>query len=114
MDELTSLRPPPLLDAILEGTKTLGFSMVSEPRTGAMLRVLASSKPGGRFLELGSGTGISTAWLLDGMSIKARLTTVDNHARVQSVARNILGHDPRLEIVTADGGFLAAPNGGIL
>lgn len=103
MDELTSLKPPPLLDAILEGTKALGFSMASEPRTGAMLRVLASSKPGGRFLELGTGTGISTAWLLDGMSINARLTTVDNDAGMQSVARNILGHDPRLEIVTADG-----------
>jgi len=77
--------------------------MASEPRTGAMLRVLASSKPGGRFLELGTGTGISTTWLLDGMSNNARLTTVDNDAEMQSVARNILGHDPRLEIVTADG-----------
>jgi predicted O-methyltransferase YrrM len=77
--------------------------MASEPRTGAMLRVLASSKPGGRFLELGTGTGISTAWLLDGMSNDARLTTVDNDAGMQSVARNILGHDSRLNIVTADG-----------
>jgi predicted O-methyltransferase YrrM len=103
MDELASSRPPALLDAILEGTKALGFSMASEPRTGAILRVLASSKPGGRFLELGTGTGISTAWLLDGMSNNAHLTTVDNDAGVQSVARSILGHDPRLEIVTADG-----------
>ena len=77
--------------------------MASEPRTGAILRVLASSKPGGRFLELGTGTGISTAWLLDGMSNNARLTTSTTMPEMQSVARNILGHDPRLEIVTADG-----------
>ncbi len=53
--------------AIKERTTALQFSMASEPLVGAMLRTLVASKPGGRFLELGTGTGVATAWLLEGM-----------------------------------------------
>jgi predicted O-methyltransferase YrrM len=40
--------------------------MPSEPRTGAFLRELCAGKPGGNLLELGTGTGLATAWMLDG------------------------------------------------
>jgi predicted O-methyltransferase YrrM len=102
MDDLAHLNVPAALPAILHGTSTLAFSMPSEPRTGAMLRVLAASKPGGRLLELGTGTGLSTAWLLDGMDRNATLISVDIDPGPQAVAREVLGADRRLEIVTAD------------
>lgn len=102
MDDLAHLNPPATLPAILDRTTALAFSMPSEPRTGAMLRVLAATKPGGRLLELGTGTGLSTAWMLDGMDRTATLVSVDIDAGLQAVAREILGDDPRLEIVTAD------------
>jgi predicted O-methyltransferase YrrM len=102
MDDLAHLNLPAALPAILDRTRALAFSMPSEPRTGAMLRVLAASKPGGCLLELGTGTGLSTAWLLDGMDRDARLISVDVDAGPQAVAREILGADARLEIVTAD------------
>lgn len=104
MEELAHLNPPAALPAILERTEALAFPMPSEPRTGAMLRVLAAAKPGGRLLELGTGTGLCTAWLLDGMDRDARLTTVDVDPEVQQVARAFLGSDTRLDIVTADAG----------
>jgi predicted O-methyltransferase YrrM len=65
-----------------------------------MLRSLAASKPGGRLLELGTGTGVATAWLLDGMDARATLVSVDNDAKVQQVAKDILGQDGRLTLVT--------------
>jgi predicted O-methyltransferase YrrM len=102
MDDLAHLKPPVALTAILDGTTALAFPMPSEPRTGAMLRMLAATKPGGRLLELGTGTGLSAAWLLDGMDRHARLITVDIDPGSQAVARGILGGDPRLEIVTED------------
>jgi predicted O-methyltransferase YrrM len=102
MDDLVHLSPPAALAAILDGTSALAFAMPSEPRTGAMLRTLAATKPGGRLLELGTGTGLSTAWLLDGMDRGARLITVDVDPGSQAVARGILGGDPRLEIVAED------------
>lgn len=68
-----------------------------------MLRTLAASKPGGRFLELGTGTGIATAWLLDGMDERSTLISVDNDGAVQSVANESLGADHRLSLVTSGG-----------
>jgi predicted O-methyltransferase YrrM len=65
--------------------------------------VLAASKPNGRFLELGTGTGISTAWLLSGMDAGSTLISVDNDRKVQEVAGNSLRADGRLTLVTSVG-----------
>lgn len=109
MRDLRDPVPPPALPAILVATVALGFGMPSDAETGALLRTLAASKPGGSLLELGTGTGLGTAWLLAGMDAHATLLTVDNDPQVQAVARHHLGHDPRLTIHTRDGGdFLTA------
>lgn len=84
-------------------TRASGFDMPSEAGAGAMLRLLAASKPGGRLLELGTGTGLATACLLDGMDAAANLTSVDNDDGLQSIARAVLGDDPRVAFVLADG-----------
>jgi predicted O-methyltransferase YrrM len=104
MDDLSYIRPPAALASILERTQALSFNMASEPRTGALLRTLAASKPSSRLLELGTGTGIATAWLLSGMDRNSTLTSVDLDPQVQAVARACLGSDPRLSLVTEDGG----------
>ena len=99
---------PASLDAIVEDTARLGFDMASEPRTGALLGVLAASRPGGRLLELGTGTGISTAWLLSGMDGQSTLLSIDRDPQAQQIAKTHLGGDPRLELVCADAaGWLA-------
>ena len=103
MDDLGYIKQPTALKEILARTEALGFSMASEPRTGALLRTLAASKPAGRLLELGTGTGIATAWLLAGMDHESTLISVDTDARVQSVAQEALGADARLTLVTEDG-----------
>ena len=77
--------------------------MASEPQTGSLLRTLAASKPSGRFLELGTGTGVGTAWLLAGMDAGSRLDSVDNDAAVSAVARRHLGHDSRVTFHLSDG-----------
>jgi predicted O-methyltransferase YrrM len=106
MDDFAYLSPPAVLPAILNRTVRLAFSMASEPRTGALLRVLAASKPGGCLLELGTGTGLSTAWLLDGMDQDVTLISVDVDSKVQAVAKEFLGADPRLRLVTGDASVL--------
>jgi predicted O-methyltransferase YrrM len=103
MDDLGYIRQPVALAAILERTRSLNFNMASEPRTGALLRTLAASKPSGRLLELGTGTGVATAWLLAGMDSASTLVSVDTDPNVQAVAREVLGADARLTLVTADG-----------
>jgi len=85
VEDLKYLRSPSQFLRIKERTTELQFSMASEPLVGAMLRTLAASKPGGRFLELGTGTGIATAWLLAGMDGRSTLISVDNDKEVQRV-----------------------------
>lgn len=77
--------------------------MASDPLTCSLLRTLAAAKPSGRFLELGSGTGLSTTWILAGMDDDSSLITVDNDESLLSILRENLGHDSRLEVVCADG-----------
>jgi predicted O-methyltransferase YrrM len=106
-----NLSAPPAIGAIRSDTAALGFAMASTERTGEMLRTLAASKPGGRLLELGTGTGMGTAWLLHGMSADATLDTVDNDPARVAIARRHLGHDPRVRFHVIDGAaFLRAPS----
>lgn len=103
LDEAAEGHAPPAWATLRARTAELGFDMPSEPRTGALLRTLAASKPGGRLLELGTGTGLATAWLLAGMDAEARLITVDTDPGAQAIAREELGADPRVSFVLEDG-----------
>jgi predicted O-methyltransferase YrrM len=103
MKDLSHLNEPPAIAGIWADTRAAGFGMASDSLTCSLLRTLAAAKPASRFLELGSGTGLSTAWLLDGMDAASRLTTVDNDPALLSVLNKHLAHDPRLTVACADG-----------
>jgi predicted O-methyltransferase YrrM len=103
MEDLAYVKMPPQLALIMNETTELQFDMASEPLVGTLLRTLAASKPAGRFLELGTGTGIATAWLLAGMDAASTFITVDVDPAVQAVARKALGNDPRLSFILSDG-----------
>ncbi|HEX3894170.1 MAG TPA: class I SAM-dependent methyltransferase [Terracidiphilus sp.] len=106
-DDLNFFRSPEALPAIQVRTAELKFDRASETRTGALLQMLAASKPGGRMLELGTGTGMGTAWLLSGMDAASTLVSLDTDEDVQSVACDLLGKDARLKLLACDAaGFL--------
>ena len=102
MDEAVFQPPPTALEAIMAETRSIGFQSWCWPQVGALLRVMASLKPGGRLLEIGTGTGVGTSWLLDGMDATAQLLTIDINPKVQAVARTHLGADPRLTMLCED------------
>lgn len=101
MDDNT-IHGPPALASIEADTVALGFDMPSERKTGALLCTLAASCPGSNLLELGTGTGLATAWLLHGMDDASSLVSVDNDTVASDVARRHLGHDGRLRLVVED------------
>jgi len=103
MEDLKYIPFPIAVSQLDEKTREIQFGMPSEPLVGALLRTLVASKPGGRILELGTGTGIATAWLLEGMDAHSHLISVDNNGAIQRVGVEILGRDKRLELVTDDG-----------
>jgi predicted O-methyltransferase YrrM len=109
MDDTKIFHFPSPLAAIEAETKALGFSVASDILTGSLLRTLAATKPGGLFLELGTGTEIATTWILGGMDDTAKLTTIDNDKTLVAIARRHLGHDPRVTFHLTEGAtFLAA------
>lgn len=87
---------------IAKATKALQFNMASDLYTGSLLKTLVASKPSGRILELGTGSGLATSWIIDGMDGTTRLITVENNALLLDIARQALP-DPRVEFVLADG-----------
>ena len=95
---------PRAYQKIKEATAASGFDMASDVLTCSLLRTLASTKPAGHFLELGTGTGLSTAWILDGMDLASTLTSIDNNEQFSNVAKAFLSDDDRLNLILADGG----------
>lgn len=96
------VHPPALLASLVADTKAADFPMASEELVGALLRALAASKPGGRMLEVGTGTGLATVWLLDGMDEQAHLTSIEADGHWAAIAAKHLRHDPRLSLLVAD------------
>ncbi len=94
---------PEAYDEIDKATKLSGFTMASDVLTCSLLRTLAGSKPGGKFLELGTGTGLSASWILDGMDEASTLTSIDNDPHFLEIAQSFLGSDKRLELIHTDG-----------
>ncbi|MBC7755376.1 MAG: class I SAM-dependent methyltransferase [Bdellovibrio sp.] len=103
MNDILNLNEPKALAGIWADTRAFEFTMPSEPLACSLLRTLVASKPSARILELGSGTGLSTAWLLDGMDANSHLTTVDNDEALLTTLKRNLGTDVRLTVVCADG-----------
>jgi predicted O-methyltransferase YrrM len=103
MNDTDIRHQPAAIRDIVADTTALSFDMISEAKVGALLAVLAASKPGGRLLELGTGTGHGTAWLLSGMDATATLDSVDTGEAVVAVARRHLGADRRVTFHMMDG-----------
>jgi len=104
VNDLAAIATPAAYERLLARSQSIGFSMNSDLLTGSLLRTLAASKPGGAVLELGTGCGLGTSWLLDGMDASSSLISVDTDPRAQEIASSELGVDSRLTLVLQDGG----------
>jgi predicted O-methyltransferase YrrM len=82
------MTPPAVPEQVLAATERAtraGFTMSCDPDTGRLLAVLAARTPTpGRLLELGTGTGVGTAWLLHGLRGRndVELITVEHNPAI--------------------------------
>lgn len=104
MQDLQNIEIPKAVQNILIKTKEINFQMVSEPLVGSLLKTLAASKPAGKVLELGTGTGAATAWLLSGMNSTSTLVSVENDDTLMAIAQEYLSQDPRVSFCLEDAG----------
>lgn len=99
-----TIESPKHYRSIQAATEALGFTMPSDLQTGGLLRTLISSKPGGRFLELGTGTGLSLSWIIEAMDTQSEVISIDNDESVISIASDHFSADPRVTIICQDAG----------
>lgn len=82
-----------------------GVPVVSRA-TGSLLRLLSAAIGAEAVVEVGSGTGVSGAWILEGMGATGTLTTVDADAELLTTARDTLaalGHShTRVRAIAGD------------
>lgn len=98
LDDARYADKPAVLSAIDAASANAGFQQPSDDLTGAFLRTLIAGKPGGHLLELGTGAGRATAWMLDGMDEAAMLLSVELDETLFGIARSLLT-DSRLMLV---------------
>jgi len=94
---------PKIYSEIERKSKEIGFTMPSDIYMGTLLKTLISSKPNGRFLELGTGIGLSLSWMIDGMDSDSKLISVDNDSQLIEIAQDYFGDDKRIELACEDG-----------
>lgn len=74
---------PPLPDLVAQASTNavlMGFAMSCDDDVGRLLAVLAAAvPPDGRILELGTGAGVGTAWLVHGLGVRTdvKIITVE-------------------------------------
>jgi predicted O-methyltransferase YrrM len=93
---------PDAYEGIATATNAMQFNMASDLYTGSLLKTLVASKPSGHFLELGTGSGLATSWMIDGMDAASEMVTVENNALLQNIAKTQL-KDDRVQFVLTDG-----------
>jgi demethylmenaquinone methyltransferase/2-methoxy-6-polyprenyl-1,4-benzoquinol methylase len=99
------MNTPPLVAAAMDRAREAGFPMSSEPAVGQLLATLTAHLPAGaRVLELGTGTGVGTAWIASGLLPRTDVTvlTVESDpARAQLAAQG--DWPPFVELRHGDG-----------
>lgn len=82
------------------GCKTSASACIDE--VGSLLRTLAASLPQGRIGEVGTGSGVGSAWITSGLASGATLTTVEINGRLAQAARSLFTDYGNVEVFTGN------------
>ncbi len=113
---------PDLVQRAVEAARQIGFPVhrddpghgrgsASLPGTGRFLAMLAAGCRGGRIGELGTGTGIGTAWISGAMPADCTLVTAELDPDRAAAAARVLAGDTRVTVLTGDAAGLIAAHG---
>ena len=100
---MSAVLPEPVRLAA-ERAERAGFAMSCAPGAGRLLAVLAAAVPAnGRVLELGTGTGVGTAWIVHGLRGRddVEVVTVEIAAATAALAAQYRW-PPQVRLLTGD------------
>lgn len=94
---------PKMHTKIARKAKEIGFTMPSDLYVGSFLKTLITSKPSGRFLEIGTGIGLSLSWMIEGLDENSKLISVDNDEELIAISKQFFGDNEQVELICEDG-----------
>ncbi len=93
---------PNYYNEIKQASEAIAFSMLSDLQTGSLLRTLVYTKPGGKFLELGTGTGLSLTWIVEALNSTSEVYSVESNIDFQQIAKDHFSSDHRIKFIYED------------
>jgi predicted O-methyltransferase YrrM len=114
--ERYGIQIPPLVQAAVGLAEEMDFPLMPEgrpigyqgppsaciPQVGQLLQALAAAQPGGRLGELGTGTGVGTAWLASGMQPGTTLISVEIDGQRAAAVQELFQDNPNVVIKVGD------------
>lgn len=94
---------PVRFQKLLQKSDEFGFNMPSDEQVGSLLRTLVTSKPAGHFLELGTGMGLSLAWMAEGLDAQSQIVSIDNDQELINIVSPEFEQDDNISISCLDG-----------
>jgi predicted O-methyltransferase YrrM len=92
---------PDLVSATLDLSRRRGFISSTRHETGRLLATLAASKVG-TLAELGTGTGVGSAWLASGAPDEARIVSAELDPALAGEVHEIFTDVENVEIISGD------------
>ena len=103
MDDISNLKVPSITPTLEAKCQEIEFPMPSDLLVGTLLKTLISSKQSANILELGTGIGLSLAWMIEGLDENARITSIDNDPELIKIAQHFFQEFKNVNIICEDG-----------
>jgi predicted O-methyltransferase YrrM len=86
----------------LELTRALGFTKSCLPEVGRLLRLLVTQARAGTVGEIGTGSGVGSAWMLSGLRPDQRFVSIDNQPSLHTAVTELFGEQPGATFMMGD------------
>jgi predicted O-methyltransferase YrrM len=93
----------------LELERELGFERSSIPEVGRLLHVLAGQRGRDRVGEIGTGSGVSAAWIVSALSPAVPFLTVELDLELAAAASRLFAEDKNVTVLQGDWHELMPP-----
>ena len=93
---------PPLIARAREAAEALGFAKSCRDEDGLLLHVLAGRRGVERVAEIGTGTGVGTAWLASALAPGVPLFTAEVHPALAAAAAQVFADDADVRVLAGD------------
>jgi predicted O-methyltransferase YrrM len=87
------------------------FERSSIPEVGRLLALLAAARPEGRFAEIGTGTGVGSAWIASALGPEALLITTELDDDRAAAAARLFDEQSHVRVLHGDWHELLPPEG---